>query len=77
MTIAAAELAAEHRALAGKLRRAERRRTWKAFALVVPLLAFLLLVFVIPLGGVLYYSIANPEVVTILPRAACPRWRCV
>jgi len=67
---AASELAAERRVLAGKLRRAERRRTWKAFALVLPLLAFLLLVFVIPLGGVLYFAVANPEVVTILPRTA-------
>lgn len=63
-------------ALTAKLRRAERRRVLKALALIAPLLAFLGLVFVVPLVGVLYFSIANPEVIDALPRttAALADW---
>src|SRR6266851_3078058 len=52
------------------LRRAQRRSKLRAFALVAPLLAFILLAFV------LYRAIENPEIVQNLPRtsAALTRW---
>ena len=44
-----------HRALA----RASRRARWRAFLLVAPLLAFILLTFVMPIGQMLYRSVHN------------------
>jgi putative spermidine/putrescine transport system permease protein len=50
------------------LRRAERRRKIAAFALVLPLLTFITVTFVIPIGDMALRSINNPEVVGVLPR---------
>ena len=63
-------------ALRANLRRAERRRKLKAYALIAPLFLFLLAFFLGPIGSVLYFSIANPEVSTLLPRvtAALRDW---
>ena len=62
--------------LKANLRRAERRRKFRAYGLIAPLFLFLLAFFLIPIGSVLYFSISNPEVVTMLPRvtAALRDW---
>ena len=52
------------------LARAERRKRLTAFFLVVPLLVFVLVTFIIPIGDMALNSVRNPEVVTFLPRTA-------
>jgi putative spermidine/putrescine transport system permease protein len=63
-------------ALRANLRRADRGRYLKAYALIAPLFLFLVVLFVVPIGTVLYFSISNPEVVNMLPRvtAALRDW---
>jgi len=65
------------RSLKKGLRRAERRRRLAAAALVAPLLAFTLLVFVIPIGDMLRRSVWNTELAASWPqvRAAMEHWR--
>jgi len=67
---------ADPRALKRSLARAERRRKLRAFALTVPLLVFLLLTFLVPIGALLQRAVENPEVPRALPRtvAALERW---
>jgi len=55
-------------ALKQRLARAERGERLKALALVLPMLAFLLLVFLLPIAALLVKSVQNPEVVGTLPR---------
>jgi putative spermidine/putrescine transport system permease protein len=55
--------------LKAQLRRSARRSRVTAFGLVVPLLAFILASFVLPIGNLLYRSIYNPTVVDVLPEA--------
>ena len=50
------------------LRRAERRRRIGAFLLVTPLLAFVMITFVIPIADMLWRSVDNPTIVQNLPR---------
>ena len=50
------------------LARTERRKTITAFLLVAPLLAFILISFIFPIGDMLFRSVENPVVETILPR---------
>jgi len=50
------------------LERAERRRKIAAFLLVTPLLVFLLVVFIYPIGQMMWRSVDNPQVVNALPR---------
>jgi len=52
------------------LRRAESRARRKAFFLVLPLLAFLLITFAIPIGQMISRSVRNPEVADYLPKTA-------
>ncbi|ODU58255.1 MAG: polyamine ABC transporter substrate-binding protein [Comamonadaceae bacterium SCN 68-20] len=59
---------ADPRALRRQLARAERRRKLRAFSLTLPLLIFLLLTFLVPIGALLARAVENPEVVTALPR---------
>ena len=54
--------------LAAQLGRAERRRETRAFALTLPLLAFLLVFFLVPLASLLVRAVENPEVADTLPR---------
>lgn len=54
--------------LATQLRRAERRRKQRAVALTLPLLAFLVVFFLVPLASLLVRAIENPEVADALPR---------
>jgi putative spermidine/putrescine transport system permease protein len=59
-----------------RLARAERLNRLKSQALILPLLAFLLLTFLVPIGALLWRSVDNPEVVGALPRtvAAIDVW---
>jgi putative spermidine/putrescine transport system permease protein len=54
--------------LAAQLGRAERRRKTRAFVLTLPLLAFLLAFFLVPLASLLVRAVENPEVADVLPR---------
>lgn len=54
--------------LATQLRRAERRRKQRALALTLPLLAFLVVFFLVPLASLLLRAVENPEVADALPR---------
>jgi len=51
------------------LRRAERRRKINALLLVVPLLAFILLTFIVPILEMLWRSVDNPALVNHLPNS--------
>ncbi len=59
-----------------RMARAERLNRLKSQALILPLLVFLLLTFLVPIGTLLYRSVHNPEVVGSLPRtvAAIAAW---
>ena len=57
------------RSLRGQLRRAERGRQLAAFSLVVPLLAFMLVFFVLPIGKMLLLSVQSGEVAEAMPRS--------
>ena len=59
-----------------RLARAERVNRWKAQALILPLLVFLVLVFLVPIAALLNRSLDNPEVVGAMPRtvAAIADW---
>lgn len=49
------------------LSRAEARRKWRAFSLTLPLLVFLLLTLLVPIGALLKRAVENPEVAGALP----------
>src|SRR4029078_11980068 len=59
-----------------QLKRAERSRQFKALALVLPLLLFLLFTFLGPLAGMLFRSVNDWEVRQVLPHtvAALAGW---
>lgn len=67
--MAATGTAAAPGALRRALRRSERRRQLWAFGLTLPLLGFLLAVFVVPIAGMLRLSVANDELATVMPAA--------
>ncbi len=54
--------------LVAQLGRAERRKKRRALALTLPLLAFLLVFFLVPLASLLVRAVENPEVADALPR---------
>lgn len=54
-------------ALRQALARAESRRKWRAFALTLPLLVFLLLTLLVPIAALLQRAVENPEVANALP----------
>jgi putative spermidine/putrescine transport system permease protein len=56
--------------LAGQLRRAERRRRVFAISLTLPLLLFLIITFLVPIGALLVRAVENPEVANTLGRTA-------
>ncbi len=67
MTIATA---ARKGALKTRHDRIRRRHTARALLLVLPMLAFLLLTFLAPIGRMLYRGIEDPELGTVLPETA-------
>ena len=64
------------RSLETKLRAAERRRKLNALALVAPLFLFIVVVFVLPILSILYFSVDDPKLPLILPRTheVVARW---
>ena len=58
------------RSLEIKLRTADRRRKLNAFLLVAPLFIFILVIFVLPILSLLYFSVDDPKLPRILPRTA-------
>ncbi len=50
------------------LRRAQRRAKWQAFLLVAPLLAFVGITFLVPIGDMIFRSVENSLVATVLNR---------
>ncbi|MEC5409869.1 ABC transporter permease [Paraburkholderia sp. MPAMCS5] len=65
-----ATLADDARSLKARLRRAERKERAKALMLVFPLLAFLLVTFLVPIGSLLLKSFRDPAISDELPHAA-------
>ncbi|MDR3518054.1 MAG: ABC transporter permease [Azospirillaceae bacterium] len=59
-----------------RLRRSERARQWRALALILPLLLFLIVTFVVPIGSMLWRSVEDREVGPVLPQtiAALQHW---
>ncbi len=56
--------------LKDSIRKSERRARLRAFLLVLPLLAFLIITFVVPIIAMMTRSVYNPEVVNYLPKTA-------
>ncbi|MEP4290666.1 MAG: ABC transporter permease, partial [Rhizobiaceae bacterium] len=63
-------LAADGTPLKEKLARTTRRMKMRAFLLTVPLVLFLLLSFVLPIGQMLYRSFHNPTGSNVMPNFA-------
>ena len=59
-----------------QLARAERRKKYIAFGMVLPLLLFIIITFAIPIVSMLFRSVDNPRMVTIVPNlvAALDDW---
>jgi len=66
----AARASAPDASLAQQLAAAERARKWRAFLLTAPLLAFLLLTFLGPIGALLTRSVVDTEFSAAMPNAA-------
>lgn len=54
--------------LKASLKRAERKRTLVAFLLVAPLLIYLLISFIFPIGQMMWRSVDNPQVISTIPK---------
>ncbi|PSM17328.1 MULTISPECIES: ABC transporter permease [Nitratireductor] len=69
-------LAADGTPLKQALRRSQKAERRRAFALVAPLLIFLLIVFVVPILAMIWRSVYNPEIRGYLPQtaAALQQW---
>ena len=59
-----------------QLRRAERRRQLKAVGLVLPLFLFIIIAFVVPIGIMLFNSVHDDTLLTLMPKttAALSSW---
>ena len=58
---------AERRSLKAEMAQSQRRARWRAFALVLPLLAFVFISFVVPIGQMLHRSVHNPTFADNMP----------
>jgi putative spermidine/putrescine transport system permease protein len=67
---AIAAKAPRDRALRRRLRKSERRRRLQAAALVAPLVLYLVVFFLLPIAGMLWRSVDNPELREIMPQTA-------
>jgi putative spermidine/putrescine transport system permease protein len=65
-----ADAARERAALRRRLRRSERLRRLEAAALVGPLVLYLLVFFLLPMAGMLWRSVDNPELREVMPHTA-------
>lgn len=63
-------LATGHRSLKAALARSQRRARWRAFLLVLPLLAFVFVSFVVPIGQMLHRSVHNPIFADNMPEVS-------
>lgn len=63
---------ADGTSLQSALHRAGRRARWRAFLLVAPLLLFILVSFLLPIGQMLHRSVHNPVFAQTMP--ALSRW---
>jgi putative spermidine/putrescine transport system permease protein len=70
LTATPREVRAAGARLRARVRRAERPRRLQALALVLPMLAFLLAFFVLPIGKMLALSVDNRELREAMPRSA-------
>ena len=61
-------LAADGRPLKASLNRALRRQKLRAMLLIAPLLIFIMITFVVPIGQMLFRSVENQIVSEVLPR---------
>jgi len=61
---------ADGKPLKDSIRKSERRARIRAFLLVLPLLAFLVITFIVPIMAMMGRSVYNPEVVQYLPKTA-------
>jgi len=61
---------ADGKPLKSSIRKSERRARLRAFLLVLPLLAFLVITFIVPIIAMMGRSVYNPEVVQYLPKTA-------
>jgi len=61
-------IAADGRPLKASLNRALRRQKLRALLLIAPLLLFILITFIIPIGQMLFRSVENQIVADVLPR---------
>ena len=68
----AALVTADGTPLKAALQRSQRQARWRAFALVAPLLLFVLITFVWPIGEMLYRSVHNPSFADNMP--ALSQW---
>ncbi len=57
----------DQESLVRQLHRAERNKRTQALLLVLPLLAFVIVFFVFPIGSMLFRSIDNPTLATLMP----------
>jgi putative spermidine/putrescine transport system permease protein len=62
--------------LGARLRRADRARRLTAFLLVAPLLLYVLVIFILPIGTMLYRAVYDPDMANLAPRtvAALQDW---
>lgn len=76
MSTLVAPLGAAAPDLRQQLAQAARARQWRAFALTLPLLVFLLVTLLVPIAALLKRAVENPEVADALPRtvAALQSW---
>jgi putative spermidine/putrescine transport system permease protein len=65
-----ADAAQERAALRRRLRRSERLRRLEAALLVAPLFLYLLVFFLVPIAGMLWRSVDNPELREVMPHTA-------
>jgi putative spermidine/putrescine transport system permease protein len=63
-----AEVARERAALRRRLRKSERLRRLQAAALVGPLVIYLFVFFLLPIAGMLWRSVDNPELREVMPQ---------
>ena len=60
--------AADGTPLKVKLRHTQRRMKRRAFGLVLPLFAFIMITFIVPIGMMVFRSVDNPVLQTYLPK---------
>ncbi|WP_342709978.1 hypothetical protein AAFG13_37170 [Bradyrhizobium sp. B124] len=68
VTMAVQSLAVRRHAAADPLQRIERRRKMKAFTVFLPLLLFILIAFVLPIGRMLFNAMHDDTLLMLMPQ---------